>query len=337
MHAAPPTRPAISSGAAARGTSGLALSLLAHAGAAVALLVTTRGPPEPSPPQLEVPITFLQEPNSPVEPARPTRREHAEEPSRAPEPQPAPPLLAALPPSTPLAVPPEPLSSAPPPAEALAPEAASIPPQPVPARVPPAPPAEEAPTPLPDQAASPRADPAAAPPPPRVEPPPPKPPEQTARPTPARATRHAAVPVRQAPPSAPAAPAAGQTRTDLASTPIPPAPGAEPRPATPPPDPRLSAAWVASLAAWLQGHRVYPEDARRQGQEGLVIVRLIVTRDGRITEAGIIRSSGTGVLDQAALSIFRNAKLPPFPIGMPDEQRTVTVPIRYHLDDNSAG
>lgn len=55
----------------------------------------------------------------------------------------------------------------------------------------------------------------------------------------------------------------------------------------------------------------YPEQARQQGVEGTVLLRLIVSADGRPRDVSIARSSGHVALDEAALAHVRRAKLSP--------------------------
>ncbi len=45
----------------------------------------------------------------------------------------------------------------------------------------------------------------------------------------------------------------------------------------------------------------YPETARRLGQTGMVWIRALVDREGKVREAKVFRSSGYGSLDQAAV------------------------------------
>ena len=88
-----------------------------------------------------------------------------------------------------------------------------------------------------------------------------------------------------------------------------------------------------AVAAWVQSRKHYPDDARRQDIEGSVLLRFTVTRDGQVADAKIIRPSGSDLLDQAALSLVQNGRMPPFPPDMTQAQITISVPIRYKLDD----
>ncbi len=47
----------------------------------------------------------------------------------------------------------------------------------------------------------------------------------------------------------------------------------------------------------------YPPEAYNQGIEGKVVVRLLVNKEGKVTEAKILKTSGSGILDEAALKM----------------------------------
>lgn len=63
-----------------------------------------------------------------------------------------------------------------------------------------------------------------------------------------------------------------------------------------------------------------------------MLVRFSVARDGHVLEVTLVRSSGSPTLDEAAQATFRNARMPPFTTDMTQAQTTVTVPIRYRLE-----
>ena len=95
----------------------------------------------------------------------------------------------------------------------------------------------------------------------------------------------------------------------------------------------IDGTWRGALAAWVQSRKRYPDEARRQGTEGQVAVRFMIGRDGQVLAADIVRGSGSELLDQAALAMFRGARAPPFPVDMSQPQVTTTVTIRYRLSE----
>ena len=102
---------------------------------------------------------------------------------------------------------------------------------------------------------------------------------------------------------------------------------APPVPVAPVVDPR----WAAAVSGWLSSRKSYPEEARRRGDEGNVSVRFTVDRSGRVVEAAIVAASGSALLDDAALSLLRQAVFPAFPADMTQARVTITTTIRYSL------
>ena len=92
-----------------------------------------------------------------------------------------------------------------------------------------------------------------------------------------------------------------------------------------------SGAWRGAFAAWVQSRKRYPDEARRQGTEGIVGVRFTVARDGQVLDAQVVQGSGSTLLDQAALAMFRGARAPQFPADMAQQQVSITVAVRYRF------
>ena len=99
----------------------------------------------------------------------------------------------------------------------------------------------------------------------------------------------------------------------------------------PEPTAAVSGAWRGLLAAWVQSRKRYPDEARQRGTEGVVGVRFTVARDGQVLESQIVQASGSDLLDQAGLAMFRGARAPPFPADMVQQQVSVTVAVRYRF------
>lgn len=72
------------------------------------------------------------------------------------------------------------------------------------------------------------------------------------------------------------------------------------------------------LSAWIGKHRFYPEEAKAGGVTGNPVVRIKLSRDGKLLAQSIETSSGVEVLDRAAIEIARRADpLPPMPADYP--------------------
>jgi protein TonB len=78
-------------------------------------------------------------------------------------------------------------------------------------------------------------------------------------------------------------------------------------------------AYATYLRQWVDrveriGNLNYPDEARRRGLSGELVISVAIRRDGSVERADIIRSSGTALLDDAALRIARLAEpYPPLP------------------------
>ncbi len=76
----------------------------------------------------------------------------------------------------------------------------------------------------------------------------------------------------------------------------------------------------------------YPAFARRLGHQGQVILRIVVQANGRVGNARIIRSSGSGVLDAAALKTIRRWRFHPARRAGQPVGATLKIPIIFRLD-----
>ncbi len=82
--------------------------------------------------------------------------------------------------------------------------------------------------------------------------------------------------------------------------------------------------WRNALSRWVSEHAYYPEQARREGEEGDAKVRVVAAPDGRVKEVELIGKSGSMWLDLALLALFRDQHIPPLPYG-------VTEPIDFNF------
>ncbi len=177
---------------------------------------------------------------------------------------------------------------------------------------PPAPPA-----PQPDKAPAPRPQPR---PQPRQLPEPPAPPQPQPQPV-------AITPEPAAQPPAPA-PAAAAQPAALEASAVAAAPAA---PAAPPAAPRIEL--PSSDAAYLNNPKpAYPALSRRLGEQGKVVVRVLIGVDGRAQQAEIRSSSGYERLDQAALQTVRSWRYVPGTRNGVPEAMWFNVPIQFVLE-----
>lgn len=78
----------------------------------------------------------------------------------------------------------------------------------------------------------------------------------------------------------------------------------------------------------------YPEAARQQQQQGLVILDVIVGMDGRSEAVKISSGSGYYLLDEAARKAVRTYRFRPATIEGVKVRSHVRVPIRFHLNNS---
>lgn len=90
------------------------------------------------------------------------------------------------------------------------------------------------------------------------------------------------------------------------------------------------AAWRSSWAAALSWSKHYPEAAKARGEQGTVRLALTIGRSGHVMSARVIGSSGSAILDQAALEMARSASGRPLPPEMGASVNLV-VPVRYSI------
>lgn len=96
---------------------------------------------------------------------------------------------------------------------------------------------------------------------------------------------------------------------------------------------RVKTSWLKSLALHLERFKRYPEAARAQHASGTAVVQFVIDRDGHVTTKAVGKSSGSSVLDEAALDLLQRAMpLPKTPNDVPGEQFTLSVPIVFKRD-----
>ncbi|MCK9511666.1 MAG: TonB family protein [Pigmentiphaga sp.] len=270
---------------------GAAFAVLAvHAAVVAALTMSPSLPPEAEP--VTVQIRFVELAPEQQQVAAPSAMDEPvsqpEEPVAEPEPEPEPPLpepepepLPPEPEPEPEHPPPEPEPEPPPPE--LEPEPPPPEPEPTPAPEPPPPPKpkpkpEPKPEPKPKPKPKPEPKPKPKPQPPKPAPPVPAPPSPAPAAAPATAQSN-----RNATPDAPVAPPSDEPRLIrqveyLGRPPVP----------------------------------TYPRIAQRMGETGRVVVRVLISTEGRVQRATVQRSSGHSRLDEAALNAAQRARFRPY-------------------------
>jgi periplasmic protein TonB len=153
-------------------------------------------------------------------------------------------------------------------------------------------------------------------------------------PLPERALLRAAPRQEQASP----APAASIVERDAETVPVASEqraePAQEPRPetssgsapSTPAAAPRLGAAYLRAPPPR------YPASARRRGEEGTVVLKVLVTAEGAASSVELERSSGSSALDDAARDAVKGWLFAPARRGAEPMETWVLVPVVFRLD-----
>jgi protein TonB len=113
------------------------------------------------------------------------------------------------------------------------------------------------------------------------------------------------------------------------STPAP--PPAPPAPPAPPPD--VDIAPSEDISYRKMRPPKYPPQAARQRQQGKVLLKVLVGLDGSPEEVTVEKSSGSRLLDQAAIDAVKTWKFNPGKKGGSPNRGYALVPIEFTLTD----
>ena len=75
----------------------------------------------------------------------------------------------------------------------------------------------------------------------------------------------------------------------------------------------------------------YPRIARLRGYQGTVILKILVNRNGTVSELKIVQSSGYWILDKSALTAVRDWMFEPGSVGSNNVDMWVEQPVRFQL------
>lgn len=90
--------------------------------------------------------------------------------------------------------------------------------------------------------------------------------------------------------------------------------------------------WQRDIVLTISKAKRYPPQARKKRIEGEVTVRFVVDKYGAVVTSEVENSSGSPVLDQAALKVLETAgKLPTPPNHLAGEEFTLIIPLRYRF------
>ena len=91
--------------------------------------------------------------------------------------------------------------------------------------------------------------------------------------------------------------------------------------------------FLAIVRKRIEKAKRYPEEARRKGMEGTVVVAFTVGKKGELESVEVVKSSGYKELDEAAVqTIKRAAPFPPLERFSSRERLKIEVPITFKLE-----
>jgi TonB family protein len=87
------------------------------------------------------------------------------------------------------------------------------------------------------------------------------------------------------------------------------------------------------ISAWIQKFKQYPEDARAKGMQGETMVRIRIDRQGTIRYYALEYSTGSELLDHAAIDMIKRANpVPAVPADYPkDDLIEFLIPVSFKL------
>lgn len=90
--------------------------------------------------------------------------------------------------------------------------------------------------------------------------------------------------------------------------------------------------WQRAMHLHLNKHKRYPAEARNRGIQGVVTVSFSINREGKVTQARVVKPSGSPILDAEALEwLARASPLPAPPGDTPDNGLSFTQPFQFNV------
>jgi protein TonB len=90
--------------------------------------------------------------------------------------------------------------------------------------------------------------------------------------------------------------------------------------------------WQSQLLAHLARYKRFPLAAQRRGEQGVVMMRFTLDREGHLLSAIITQGSGYADLDAEAEAWIRRAEpMPPLPPELSQSGLELSVPLRFNL------
>lgn len=75
----------------------------------------------------------------------------------------------------------------------------------------------------------------------------------------------------------------------------------------------------------------YPAQARRSGIEGIIVVKALIDENGKLSQTAIKTSSGSGLLDEAAVACVSKWEFSPAKRGVQSIRSWLEIPFKFAL------
>ena len=92
------------------------------------------------------------------------------------------------------------------------------------------------------------------------------------------------------------------------------------------------ASYMAHIKQLVQSVWIYPEEALEKGQSGMLYLVFVINKNGTLDSVKLIRTSGYGILDSAAINALHEASpFPPIPKRLDIDRLKIYASFRYNL------
>lgn len=97
-------------------------------------------------------------------------------------------------------------------------------------------------------------------------------------------------------------------------------------------NPQLEGQYGKSIRQIIEQKKTYPRRAKKRNKQGVVKVAFSVDKNGSVSKLRVVQSSGSKILDQAALKAVKKVgRFPAIPAGIGKQFLDYVVPIAYRL------
>jgi protein TonB len=95
---------------------------------------------------------------------------------------------------------------------------------------------------------------------------------------------------------------------------------------------KIKMSYEQYLISYISKYKTYPRIAERLKQQGMVYPQIRISKDGKLKDIVISKSSGFSSLDQGAINLIKSlAPFKPLPENLDGSEFTITIPIEYIL------